>query len=438
MISILSSRGARRSGGLLAAVVLAAGAGCYDAGKILDQDAPSRVAATDLDNPNYAQLLVTSAIGDFECAFTQYIIATGLVGDELIDAQLSQAGWDYDRRTIFSASGPYSLSQCGVTQVPALYTPLSVARFDADKILRELQGWTDTQVANRQNLIAQAAVYAGYSLELLGESMCSAAIDLGPEMTRQQLFAAAEARFTTAITAATAANNKTMLNAALVGRARARLNENNLTGAGADAALVTDPTFVLNATYSATVTRRENLVWSQMYRGFYSSVDPSYRNVTFAGVPDPRVKVDSSGILGQDRNTLIWRQTKYPLIGSPIPIARYAEAQLILAEADNAAGNTAAAVNIINGLHTKAGIPPYAGGTQAEVQAQIIEERRREFFLEGQRFGDLIRYNIAIQPAPGTPFPVKGGSYGPNTGIQLCFPLPDVEKNNNPNIGKSA
>src|ERR1051326_4261947 len=160
MISILSSRGARRSGGLLAAVVLAAGAGCYDAGKILDQDAPSRVAATDLDNPNYAQLLVTSAIGDFECAFTQYIIATGLVGDELIDAQLSQAGWDYDRRTIFSASGPYSLSQCGVTQVPALYTPLSVARFDADKILRELQGWTDTQVANRQNLIAQAAVYA--------------------------------------------------------------------------------------------------------------------------------------------------------------------------------------------------------------------------------------------------------------------------------------
>ena len=440
MISIFASHGAGRLARNLtvAGAVLVAAAACYDAGKILDQDAPSRVTASDLNNPAYAQLLVTSAIGDFECAFTQYIVATGLVGDELIDAQLSQAGWDYDRRTIFPASGPYSLSQCGVTQVPALYTPLAVARFDADKILKELQGWTDAQVTNRQSLIAQSAVYAGYSLELLGESMCSAAIDLGPEMTRQQLFAAAEARFTTAIAAATAAANTTMLNAAYVGRARARLNQNNLTGAGADAALVTDPNFVLNATYSATATRRENLVWSQMYRGFYSSVDPSFRGVTFAGVPDPRVNVVDAGINGSDTKTRLWRQTKYPTIGSPIPIARYAEAQLILAEADNAAGNTAAAVNIINALHTKAGIPPYAGGTQAEIQAQIIEERRREFFLEGQRFGDLIRYNIAIQPAPGTPFPVKGGSYGPNTGLQLCFPLPDVERNNNPNIGKSS
>jgi len=417
--------------------VLAVAAACYDASKILDQDAPSRVTASDLNNPNYAQLLVTSAIGDFECAFTQYIVATGLTGDELIDAQLSQVGWDYDRRTIFPASGPYSLFQCGQTQVPALYTPLAVARFDADKILKELQGWTDAQVANRQSLIAQAAVYAGFSLELLGESMCSAAIDLGPEMTRQQLFAAAEARFTTAITAATG-TNPTMLNAALVGRARARLNQNNLAGAGADAALVTDPTFVLNATYSATATRRENMVWSQMYRGFFSSVDSSFRGLTFGGVPDPRVNVVDAGLKGADRATEIWRQTKYPAIGSPIPIARYAEAQLILAEADNAAGNTAAAVNIINALHAKAGIPAYAGGTQAEVQAQIIEERRREFFLEGKRFGDLIRYNIAIQPAPGAPFPVKGGSYGPNTGLQLCFPLPDVERNNNPNIGKSS
>lgn len=419
----------------VAAVTLALAAGCYDASKILDQDAPSRVSASDLENPSYAQLLVNSAIGDFECAFTQYIVATGLVGDELIDAQLSQVGWDYDRRTIFPASGPYGLFACTSTQVPGLYTPLSVARFDADNVLRLLQGWTDAQVTNRTSLTATAAVYAGYSLELLGESMCTAAIDLGPEMTRQQLFAAAEARFTTAITAAQAANNTSMLKAALLGRARARLNQNNLTGARADAVLDT-AAFVLNATYSATITRRENLVWSQMYRGFYSAVDPSYRGLTFGGVADPRVNVVDAGVVGQDTKTEIWRQTKYPTIGSPIPIARNAEALLILAEAENAAGNTANAVTIINILHTKAGIPPYAGGTQAQVQAQIIEERRRELFLEGQRFGDIIRYNIALQPAPGTAFPVKGGFYGPNTGLQVCFPLPDVERNNNPSITK--
>ena len=78
----------------------------------------------------------------------------------------------------------------------------------------------------------------------------------------------------------------------------------------------------------------------------------------------------------------------------------------------------------------------YAGGTAAEVKAQIIEERRREFFLEGRRFGDVIRYNLSVVPAPGTPFK-NGGTYGPGTGIQICFPLPDVERNNNPNIPKT-
>ena len=102
--------------------------------------------------------------------------ALPVAGDELIDAQLSQVGWDYDRRTIFSASTPYSITDCGATQVPGLYTPLAVARFDADKILKLLQGWTDAQVTNRQSLMATAAVYAGYSLELLGEAMCSGAI----------------------------------------------------------------------------------------------------------------------------------------------------------------------------------------------------------------------------------------------------------------------
>lgn len=404
-------------------------------GKLLDQVAPSRVDANTLNNPADAQLLVTGAIGDFECSLTQYIVATGLVGDELRDAQLAQAGWDYDRRTIFPAAAPYATGLCGAAQVPSLYTPISVARFQADNALNQLQAWTDAQVPSRASLIAQAATYAGFSLELLGESMCSAAIDLGPELTRAQLFTEAESRFTTAITVAQTANNTTMLNAALIGRARARLNLNKLPEARADAALVPN-NFVLNATYSATVPRRENLVWSQMYRGLFSSVDSSYRNVIWAGLPDPRVNVVDAGVNGFDGTTRIFRHTKYPLISSTIPIARSAEAQLIVAEADLAAGNTTSPVAIINQLHANAGIPPYAGGTAAEIKAQIIEERRREFFLEGQRFGDIIRYNLTVVPTAGTPFP-KGGSYGPGTGALVCFPLPDVERNNNPSIPKT-
>ena len=425
----------RSAGWRYASVALAAAAAIGSSDIMnLEQEAPSRVVANDLYVPGNAQLLTTSAVSDFECALGNYIIATGLVGDELLDAQLSQQGWDYDRRTIVPALNAYATFACTSIQVPGYYTPISIARSSADKILTALEGWTDQEVANRQDLIATAAAFAGYSLTLLGESACSAAIDAGPELTPVQVLTEAEARFTKAITAAQAANNTNILNMARVGRARARIGLKKYAEARADAALVPDA-FVFNATYSAANSRRENIVFTQQFRGLYSSVDPSFRGLTVGGVPDSRVVVVDGGVVGHDRATRIWRTTKYPLISSPIPIASGDEAILITAEADVEANNITAAVAGINKLRTKASLPQYTGGTQAEVRAQLVDERRRELFLEGQRFGDIIRFSIPMTPAAGTAFPVKGGTYG----NQICFPLPDVERNNNPTLsGKTS
>lgn len=399
----------------------------------LDQQAPSSVVADQLYIPANAQLLATSAIGDFECALTNYVLAQGLVSDELDDAQLSQAAYDYDRRTVVPSLGLYGSGTCGNT-LPVVYTPLSVARFDADTLAKVLRTWTDAQVSGRQSLLAQASAYAGYSLVLLAEGMCTAAIDLGPELSRVQLAAEAEKRFTDAIAVATAANDPTTLNMALVGRARARLDQGKLAEAKTDAILVPDG-FVKNATYSAVNARRENVVNTQLYRNNLWTVNATFRNLTFAGAPDPRVTVINSGLLGTDRVTPIWRPAKYPTSATPIPIASWREARLIEAEADLATSDVAGAVVAINKLHAAAGIAPYAGGTAAEVTTQLREERRRELFLEGQRLNDVIRFKVALSPLPGTPFPVRGGFYGD----QLCFPLPDVERNNNPSLaGKTS
>jgi starch-binding outer membrane protein, SusD/RagB family len=112
---------------------------------------------------------------------------------------------------------------------------------------------------------------------------------------------------------------------------------------------------------------------------------------------------------------------------APTRIASYEEAQLILAEAQG--GNTA--VTAINGLRATAGLLPYTGATDdASIQALIIDERRRVLFLEGFRNYDLQRFNLPFNPAVGTPFPFKGGTYGDTR----CLPLPDVERFNNPNI----
>ena len=410
----------------VAALLLAVG--CKEL-TTLEQDAPSRVLGSDLYRPANAQLLVTSAVSDYECALASYIVAAGLVSDELVDAQLSQVGWDYDRRTVTPALTAYALNACGSIQVPGVYTPISVARASADAVLKALQGWSDAEVPNRQSLIAQAAAHAGYALLLLGEGMCSAAIDGGPELSRAQLFQEAEGRFTTAIAAAQASNNAAMLATARVGRARARLDLGRPADARADA-LAVPVGFVQNATYSPANFRRENLVHTQLYRGNFSSVDPSFRGLTVGGVPDPRLGVVDAGTVGMDRTTPIWRTTKYPAVGSPIPIASWDEAQLIVAEGELAAGNVPGAVAAINALRRRANVAEYAGGTAAEVRAQLLEERRRELFLEGHRLGDVIRYQLTLTPAAGTPYPVKGGVYG----TQLCFPLPDVERNNNPTL----
>lgn len=397
----------------------------------LAQDAPSRVEAEVLADPSNAVLLVRSAISEFECALAQHTFATGLVGDELRDASLSEPYWDFDRRTLTATRAQYAFGGCvGAAPggAPVNYMALSAARFQGDNALRLLDGWTDAQVPGRTDLISQAAAYAGYSLTLLGESMCSAAIDLGPELSRAQLFAEAETRFGRALEASAAAGNAEITNLSRVGRARARLNLGNVAGAGADAALV-PLEFVVNATYSDASIRRQNRLFTALFRTPVATVDATYRNLTVGGVADPRVAVIDAGRSAIDTEVPLFQPAKYSAVSSPIRIASGVEAQLILAESRLAAGDTQGAVDAINTLRARLSLPAYGGGTPAEVRAQIIEERRRELFLEGLRMGDMIRYEVPLTPAPGTPFP-RGGQFG----NQLCFPLPDVERNNNPNI----
>ena len=408
------------------ALLCLATAACSDITS-LEQDAPSRVLGNTLRDPAAAPLLVNSVITDYECALATYTVAGAMVGDEFLDAQLSQVVWDFDRRTLFPEMQA-ATAGCGGVQAPGVYVPLSTARFLADNTLELLQGWTDEQVANRGSLIATVAAYGGYSLVLLGEGMCSAALDGGPELTREDLFNEAIDRFTAAIDAATAASNADILNMARVGRARALLNLGQYAAARDDAELV-PASFVRNATYDETPTRRQNNVHTYQFRGLFGTVDPTFRGLTIGGDPDPRVEVVNSGVNGHDTVTPIWRSTKYPDVGSPIPIASGDEALLIVAEAEARVGTPANAVTIINQLRANVGLDPFAGGTQAEILAQVLEERRRELFLEGHRLGDMLRNNLPLVPAPGTPFG-KGGTYG----TQLCIPLPAAERDNNPNI----
>lgn len=393
---------------------------------IFDVQTQSEITETALQDPANAQLIVNGAVSDFECALGAYVVGMGLFSDEFESAGGAALFFDWDRRTQDPGSGTYAVGNCLASQVSlGTYKPISTARFTADNALKLLNGWTDAQVPDRIGLIALAQAYGGYSRILLGEGFCSAVIDAGPEIQPADMFILAEARFTDAIASAHTAGNADLATMATLGRARARLNHGDLTGAAADAGQVPID-FVWNANYNSASFRSQNQLNNMHYRTTGMIVSATFRNLSFDGVPDTRAKVTDAGKLSADPLRELWITSKYPAQDSPIHLATGVEAQLILAEAQGGQQ----AVAIINGLHHRAGLPETFASTDAAViQAQIIDERRREFFAEGRRSYDVYRYNLPLDPAPGAVSP-QGGLYG----TQRCLPLPDIEKAANPNF----
>jgi len=345
--------------------------------------------------------------------------------------------------------GNYATAGCDGGQQFGIYTPLQTARYTADLALTNLKTFTDAEVSGRVGLLATAALYSGYSHILLGEGFCTAAVDGGPELQPKAVFELAEAKFTEAIAAATTAANSSILNAAYVGRARARLNLAKLPGASivnakltearADAALV-PAGFKFDIPFNPASTYSRNMFVVRNREALLYGVAPRYRAMTFGNVPDPRVVVTASPGRGQDNlSNNVYFAGKYTGQNSPITLAKYQEARLIMAEADYHLVGPTAAVAYINALHTAVSLPAFNSTDPTEILNQLIEERSRELFLESHRAYDINRFNLPLVPAVGAPFQEanpngatrnKGGTYG----SVRCLPLPDVERDNNPNL----
>lgn len=412
---------------VLPLVAILAATGCNELDRALSVDTPKQIPADGLAVPDNAELLVNGAIGDFECAYGAYVALSAVLSHEMVDATQTADRWPYDRRSVKSDDARYGTYGC---ESLGVYVPLSTARWSSENILNYLQEWSDAEVTDRQRLIAEAAAYAGYSYILLAEGFCQAAINLSPAMSSSELLDSAVVRFTTAIQAAQAFGGSvgdSLANFALVGRARAYLDLNQGPQAVADAQQV-PAGYAYYMTASGASSRRFNRVFVQNGNpptgGDALSVGPNYRNMTVGGVADTRVPVVDGGYTATV-GTPIFFQQKYMSQSDPIPIASYTEAQLIIAEVQ---GGTEA-VNIINALRDDAGLPHFNSTDPTAIANQVIEERNRELWLTGHRFYDIRRLDLPLDPAAGQPYQA-GGTYGDTR----CLPLPDVEKNNNPNI----
>ena len=368
-------------------------------------------------------------------------------------------------RELFPSGNPGS---CGVSvqegrgnlrpdETSAVWDLAQSARWVAEDAIVRFDSTMESGTFESSEFVAEAAVWAGFANRMMGEHFCRAVIDGGSPQPHTAFFERAEQYFTQGLNTAQSAGNAELENAALAGRAQARMHLGNWSGAVQDARAVSEG-FSFEIPYHAVSQAQYNFFhWAQEgqpYRTISAWNTPygEYYNETVAAdAPDPRVAWDEHpsfefGDLARfDQQIPLWVQQKHTDNTSPITLADKREMRYIVAEQMLMNGNWQAAMDSVNQLRAEAGAPSWAtvegsaASSEAEAWTRFRFERGIELWLEGRRMGDLRRW--AQAGVPGELQPLEDPASSEFTGLQpkpeggLCYPIPDSERETNPDVG---
>ena len=392
---------------LAAGLVLATG--CRNALEVQNQQ---DILDTNLNSPNAIIPLKNGVAGDYAVAFANAVDIVGLFGGELIHTG-SFPSWEE--------------VQSGIGTRPSsegdnMYNQVERAVWDADTVAVRIASFVKDPTTSAD--IAEVLVWGGFAHFMLADNFCQGTVHGSAAVSTDSLYRRAEGIFTQALTIASAANKSDLRLRALAGRARARLNLKNYSGALADASAI-PVGWRFNAIYSANSSRENNTVatlTTTLIRR-EAGVNPRfYKDSSY--IVDPRTPFLNRGdtAKGPDPTRQFVEQLKYPQRDTPIAVSSWQEARLIAAEANARLGNTTAVIPLINQVREAATLPDYAGPTtQGALLAAIEHERSAELWLQAQSLDDLRRFNDPYLPA---------------TKRDNCFQIGLTEWNSNPNLGK--
>lgn len=399
---------------------------------LLDVSDPGSIQAGQLEDPALEQLTVNGVMGEFQYAYGYYALWSGVLADEVFTDHTNVSVRE------FSLHNFNDLNDI----TTGAYENIHRARQSADDASARLKTMLGANASSSLNM-ARVMAYGGYAYVLLAEGFCGSPVNLSAELTPDELFTRAIARFDTAVTIANAskagasaaniAAATDIINMANVGAARAALKKGDLAKAKTYASLV--PANYEKLVYYSSNSVRENNQLNRPAR----TADP-FLGVApaFFGLNDPRVPAYPTARLGLNSNPLYPPQRPFMYVGwSPtsvqtidittnIKFATGLEAQYDIAEADGATAATLAFVNARRAVGNQA--PVNLSG--AELMAELRNQRARDFYLTGQRLGDLRRYlKGGIDLYPKGKYPVFADFYGDDK----CFEVPLSEKAGNPN-----
>lgn len=389
----------------------------------------SNTHTVDASTPFGLREAIVGATANLYQSYDVFIVHGGLLGDEFANSGTSPGIQEVDRRILRSAGGGGANRGSSISN--GYYTPLQRAAAAADLLQERILEGGFTEIAGEPvdaAEYAQASLYSGFAKTWLADLYCTLAFGgVGPELTTEDAYRIAEQEFTAAIDAENATPE--VHQAALVGRARVRLILGDDAGALSDAREV-DPDFEMQATYSSNTFEQRNMVNFRTWDFGNWTIATAFRDLTIdeTGTPDPRVDLEKNPHAAWDPSQDLYTPWKVSSPSSPLTIASGDEAQYIIAELVGGSE----AVQIINDVRARNGVTATWSptGDPDEIRDKVIDERKRTLFLEGVRLGDQRRYIDRYD----LDFFSTSTPQGFPMGNQTCFPMPDVERNNNPGL----
>ena len=412
--------------GAIVAIAIAI-AGCND---VLTVENPGAIQEGQLTDPALVQLIVNGAIGEFQYAYGQYAQSSAILSDE---AYTDHTNVDFRD---FSEHNFGDLNTVNSTN----YEYVQRARQSADEAAARLKSLLGAAASSDLN-VARVLAYGGYSYVLLGEGWCESPVNLSAPLPSDSLLRRAITHFDEAITVATAGSQganvaaaQDLINMSRVGAARAALKVGDAALARTYASLV--PATYEKLAYYSSNSVRENNALNALTHASGASLAMYTR---FLGLNDPRVPQPASTQLGLTGGSIYTPLTPYMYTGwvatgaAPrvdvnfdIKFATALEAQYVLAETD---GPTPATLTFVNQRRAVGGQGAVAL-TGAALMTELANQRARDFYLTGQRLGDLRRYLKAGNDLfPTGTYPLFNDSYG----ALKCMIVPLSEKAGNPN-----
>ena len=319
-----------------------------------------------------------------------------------------------------------------VTNAESSWNPMQLARWGAAAGISRLTE-TQTDAASNQYLTA-AYMWAGWANRVLGDNVCIAVFggedtdgdgnaDPGRVEASDMHYTRALERFETARSRAQGSHDSIAV-ASTAGMAQANLMLGNYSAAASLAAQIPDD-FQWVAYRSDNSGREWNSVWQFTHENQKQITVWSMYNDSIGPDTDPRVPWRDMNQTSGGGVKPFYRQLKYTDRAADYPLAKGHEMRLIEAEVMLRAGDREGAIDKINYVRERVGVPPVTAATDAEAWLALDRERNFELWLEARRLKDNARF-AAENLSPWAIAFMQGR--------HSCFPPSLAECSANPNV----